>query len=68
MNPQTVHLKPQKSAFRDYTHFDEQYFLKDLQSVELSRNSDCPNENCNYLTCRFLSIVNKHAPLKTKII
>ena len=24
--------------------------------------------NYNYLTCRFLSIVNKHAPLKAKVI
>ena len=67
MKAQAIRLRSQKVVFRDYKHFDEQIFLEDLQSVELSRNSDYPDENYNDLTCRFLSIVSKHAPLKIKI-
>ena len=68
MKAQTVRLKSIKIIFRDYKHFDKQIFLEDLQSIELIRNSDCPNENYNDLTCCFLSIVSKRAPLKIKII
>ena len=68
MKAKTIRLKPKKIVIRDYKHFDEQILQDDLQSVELSRNSDCPNENYNYLTCRFLSTINYHPTSKTKII
>ena len=41
--------------------------LEDLQSVELSRNRGSPNEIYNCLI-RHYFIVNKHKPLKTKVI
>ena len=56
MEAKTIRLK----------HKNEQSFLEDLQPVELSGNSDSPNENYNILTCDFLSTVNNHAPLKPK--
>ena len=31
-------------------------------------NSNCPNENYQHLTENFLSVVEKHAPLKKKIV
>ena len=31
-------------------------------------NSNCPNENYQHLTENFISVVEKHAPLKKKII
>ena len=34
----------------------------------MQKPTNCANKNYNCLSCRFLSIVNKHAPLKTKII
>ena len=66
MEAKTIRLKHKKIIFRDYKYFDEQSFLEDLQPVELSGNSDSPNENYNILTCDFLSTVNNHAPLKPK--
>lgn len=68
MKAQTVRLKPKQTVYRNCKHFDEQYFLEDLQFFELSRNSDCPNEEYNYLIFRFLSVNNRHAPFKTKVI
>ena len=51
-------------VFRYYKHYDKQSFIGDLQPVELSETSDCPNENYNYLICSFQSIVYKHAPFR----
>ena len=61
MKAQVVRLEPKNIVFKDYKQFDELSFLEDMHSVEISRNSNCPNENYIYLTCRFLSIVNKYA-------
>ena len=60
-------LNPKKIVFRDNKRFREESFLEDLQYVGPSRNSDSSNENYNYLTCRFLPIVNNHGRLKSKI-
>ena len=37
----------------------KQYFLT---------NSNCPNENYQHLTENFISVVEKHAPLKKKSV
>ena len=54
-NFKTVRPNPKMIVFRDCKQ------STDLQSIELSGNSDCPNENYNYLTpCHFLSIFNEN--------
>ena len=54
-NFKAVCLNPKMIVFRDCKQ------STDLQSIELSGNNDCPNENYNYLTsCHFLSIFNEN--------
>ena len=68
MKTETIYLNSEKIVLRYCKYLNEKSFLEDLQSFELSQNSDCPNQNCNYLTCCFISSVKKDAPLKTKVI
>ena len=48
--------------YKDFKNFKEENKLKDF-----SRKSDNSNENYEFLSYQFQSLVNKHAPLKTKI-
>ena len=49
-------LKPKAIHYRNYKNFDVSLFRNDLENTI---NSNCPN---------FISVVEKHAPLKKKII
>ena len=53
--------------YRDFKIFNEKPFLEDVKLKNLSRKSDDPNENYEFLSHHFQSMVNKPAPLKTKI-
>ena len=48
--------------YKDFKNSKEENKLKDF-----SRKSDNSNENYEFLSYQFQSLVNKHAPLKTKI-
>ena len=61
-------LKPKAIHYRNYKNFDVSLFLNDLEKTTLLTNSNCPNENYQHLTENFISVVEKHAPLKKKII
>ena len=39
-----------------------------LNSTEFSLNTDDPNEKYNFITDKFLNDVNRHAPLKQKMV
>ena len=56
--------------YRNYKNFDESFFLDDLEKTTFLTNSNCPNENYQHLTENFLLVVvvEKHAPLKKKIV
>ena len=62
MEAQTTPLSPKKIVYKDFKNFKEENKLKDF-----SRKSDDSNENYEFLSYQFQSLVNKHAPLKTKI-
>ena len=61
-------LKPKVIHYRNYKNFDESLFLDDLEKTTFLTNSNCPNENYQHLTENFLSVVEKHAPLKKKVV
>ena len=50
-------LKPKVIRYRNYGNFDESLFLNDLEKTTFLTNSNCPNENYQYLTENFLSVV-----------
>ena len=68
MKAQTARLPPEKVMYRDFKNFNEKAFLEDIKLKSLSRKSDDSNENYEFLSYLFQSVVNKHAPLKTKIV
>ena len=61
-------LKPKIIYYRNYKNFNEELFLKDLENSNLSANSDNPHENYTNLSQTFSKVVQKHTPLKKKII
>ena len=65
---QITRLKSKIAFYRNYKHFEDRKFLEDLNSTDFSLNTDDPNENYNFITDKFLKVVNRHAPLKKKIL
>ena len=61
-------MKPEVIHYNNYKNFDESLYLNDLQKTTFLRNSNCPNENYQDLTENLLSVVEKHAPPKKKIV
>ena len=68
MKSQTARLPIEKVRYRDFKNFNEKAFLEDIKLKSLCRKSDDSNENCEFLSYLFQCVVNKHAPLKTKIV
>ena len=60
-------LRPKVITYRNYK-FHEETFLNDLKETNIIMNEKDPNQNYQSLTKTFLTIVNKHAPLKKKIV
>ena len=54
--------------YRNYKKFDEKSFLHDLQNKNLSMSSNDPNVNYKSITENFLEVIDKHAPLKKKLV
>ena len=65
---QIIRLKPKIVFYRNCKHFEESRFLEDLNRTDFSLNTDDPNENYNFITDKFFSVVNRHAPLKKKTL
>ena len=61
-------LKPKIIHYRNFKRFDEQKFIDDVKNADFSFETDDPNENYSALTNTFSLIVEKHAPLKKKIV
>ena len=65
---QVTHLKPKIISYRNYKHFEDTRFLEDLNSIDVSLNTDEPNKNYSSITDKFPNVVNRHAPLKKKTL
>ena len=61
-------LKPKIIHYRNFKRFGEQTFIDDIKNADFSFETDDPNENYSALTNTFSLIVEKHAPLKKKIV
>ena len=61
-------LKPIPIQYRNYKSFDENIFLSDLSKSKLITSKDDPDKMCNELTVNFNNILDKHAPVKHKIV
>ena len=44
------------------------FFLHDLQNKNFSTSSNDPNVNYKSITENFLEVIDKHAPLKKKLV
>ena len=61
-------MKSKKFLYREYKRFDEKTFYLELEFKNLTLNSIYSNENYEYLSYLFADVVNKHSPLKTKVL
>ena len=68
MKAQTTRLPAKKVVYRDFENFNQKAFLQDVKLKNFSQKSDDSNENYEFLSYQFQSVVNKHAPIKTKIV
>ena len=63
-------LKPIQICYRSYRHFREDLFLHDLGMLPCHKCSEIDDKEKAYELFKdmFLTVVNRHAPLKTKTI
>ena len=61
-------LKSKIIHYHNFKRFDEQKFIDDVKNADFSFETDDPNESYSALTNTFSLIVEKHAPLKKKIV
>ena len=59
---------PKIVFYRNYKHFEYSRFLENLNRTDFSLDTGDPNKNYNFITNKFLNVVNRHAPLKTKTL
>ena len=61
-------LPPKTIRYRSYKNFIEGHFLRDIQEITQNRDSSGEIEPFENLAIDFLNIVDKHIPLKSKIV
>ena len=61
-------LRPKVITYRNYKKFDEEKFLNDLKEKNIKIDEKDPKQNYQSFTKTFLTFVNKHAPLKKRIM
>ena len=63
-----VRLKPKKIFYRNYKKVDENIFLNDVAASNFSFDNENPDTNYDSLVTTFSAIIDKHAPLKQKVL
>ncbi|XP_057312270.1 uncharacterized protein LOC130653772 [Hydractinia symbiolongicarpus] len=63
-----VRLKPKLIVYRSNRKFDKRKFLSDVRNTRFDFNENDPASNYDHLTKTFSSIIEKHAPLKQKLL
>ena len=61
-------LRRKVITYRNYKKFHEERFLNDLKETNIIMKEKDPNQIYQSLTKNFLTVVNKHAPLRKKIV
>ena len=65
---QTTRLLLKKVIYKDFKYFNKTVFLEDVKLKNSTLKINDSTENYEFLSCKSHSVVNKHAPSKTKII
>ena len=62
-------LKPMNIRYRDYSRFDSEYNMQDLE-FQFSHFTDQADVNSNYdsFVTKYTEVINRHAPIKSKAI
>ena len=68
MKPYFSRLKPKIIHYRNFKRFGEKKFIVDVKNADFSFETNDPIENYSAVTNTFSLIVEKHAPLKKKIV
>ena len=68
MEAHVPRLKPKQIKYRSYKNFQADAFLNDVRDLGSQPSDNDPDHFYCCLTNRFRSLVDKHAPLKTKIL
>ena len=68
MRSHLVGLQPKQITYRSYKNLDESLFLKDVQNLDFSCDSENPNVFYESLVQKFQKIIDKHAPPKQKTV
>ena len=63
-----VRLKPKYITYRNYKRFDEGQFITDVQNTNFNCDNDDQDLNYENLVNSLLAIIDKHAPLKQKVV
>ena len=61
-------LRRKVITYRNYKKFHEERFLNDLKETNIIMKEKDPNQIYQSLTKNILTVVNKHAPLRKKIV
>ena len=61
-------LRPKVITHRNYKKFHEERFLNDLKETNIVMKEKDPKQIYQSLTKNILTVVNKHAPLRKKIV
>ena len=61
-------LKSKQIEYRSYKNFETDNFLNDVKHAQFECDETNPDKSYDYLTNTFRNIVDKHAPIKTKLL
>ena len=68
MKAHTTRLQSKKVACRDFKNLNKKEYPADVKLKNISRKNNDSHKNYELLSYQFQSVVNRHTPLKTKII
>ena len=67
MKTHIPHLKPKVIKYRSYKRFDPEMFLQDVANTDFNVDPNDADLSYRNLSSAFRKLVDKHAPLKTKV-
>ena len=67
MKAVVARLKPKIIRYRSYKRFDPKKFLQDVKKAPFEYHTNNPDKTYDNITNTFRNLVEKHAPLKSKV-
>ena len=68
MRAHVPRLRPKIIKYRSYKNFDVEICREEVKGLDFGCDVYDPDRLCDNLTANFTSTINKHAPMKTKIL